>query len=784
MRNFGLILIVLLLSTTTTFAQTGTIKGQVTDAVTGEALPGVNISIQNDQTGTSTNAAGEFELPGVSVGENTLTVSYVGYRTIKQVLRVDNDQVTESNIQLSPTDSKLGEITVVGQKRQISTATKTLTPLEDLPIAVQIVGQNLIENQQIIDLRDAIKNVSGLTSTGTYNGGYLYLNSRGFNLNNWSNFRRNGMFIWNMGHHYADYIEQVEVLKGPTAIIGGDVAPGGILNFSTKKPLNYDYKKFELKLGQYSLFRPSLDLSGPINERATLLYRVNASYEKSDSFRDQVNNQTVVFAPSITWKITPDLNWNIEGTYKFDERVGDPGLISPDGTFEGLKQIDNSTFLGEPTGTYTFEDQSLFSNIEYNLSEQFTLKNTTYYARTERTPYNIYLNGNSADAQGNVSRRQYFFNQWFDGWGTTFDIIGEIKTGPVQHTLLAGIDYMYNEFRFTQHVSGTLENDINIFDPRYGQSEMTADPMNWAPFKNFRQRFGIYVQDQFRFLEDRLHVLIGARYNVTTQGQKFVEGDAEDTDFTDRPINPRFGIVYKPQRWLSLFGSYTESFEMNGRDWIDPSINVEPTFGKQYEIGAKAGLLNERLGVTLSFFDLNKENVYGWIETDTEPNFDVLAFNADWGYATYSGALHQSRGIELDVNGNITPQLFLNASGAYIIAEVLEDPAYETGNLLEGNPKESGSLWLNYRFDQLFSGLEVGYGIFYKGSFYNSIANDHAGQVEANYTMDASFSYSFKNIKTQLNITNLTDRVTYLGGFGQYEPQWPRRAVLSISATF
>ena len=295
---------------------------------------------------------------------------------------------------------------------------------------------------------------------------------------------------------------------------------------------------------------------------------------------------------------------------------------------------------------------------------------------------------------------------------------------------------------------------------------------------------GIYVQDQFRLLDDQLHVLVGARYNVTTQGRKVIEGDGEDTDFTNNPINPRFGVVYKPQEWLSMFGSYTESFEMNGRDWIDPAISVEPTFGKQYEVGVKAGLLDQRLGVTISLFDLNKENVYGWLVTNTEPSFDYVGFNADWGYATYSGAVHQSQGIELDINGRITQQLFVNASGAYIIAEVLEDPAFETGNLLGGNPKESGSLWVNYKFNDLLDGLELGYGLFYKGSFYNSMANDAAGQVEASHTMDASIAYSFKNLKAQLNVTNLTDQVTYLGGFGQYEPQWTRRAVFSISATF
>jgi iron complex outermembrane receptor protein len=134
-------------------------------------------------------------------------------------------------------------------------------------MSVQVIGQDILQQQQAIDMKDVVKNVSGINQTGSYNGGYQFFNSRGFDMNNWTNFRRNGTLLWNMGNHFADFYESIEFLKGPAAILYGDVAPGGIINFVTKKPLAYDYRRFELKVGQYGLLRPTFDLSGSLNEK-------------------------------------------------------------------------------------------------------------------------------------------------------------------------------------------------------------------------------------------------------------------------------------------------------------------------------------------------------------------------------------------------------------------------------------------------------------------------------------------------------------------------------------
>lgn len=687
-----------------------------------------------------------------------------------------------SNFAQSDTEQEAIEVIhITGQQRKVQSITKTDTALEDLPISIQIVDSELMQQQAVITAEDALKNVSGLTNTGSYNGGYMYYNSRGFNLNNWSNFRRNGQMIWNMGHHFADNIEQIEVLKGPASVLYGDIAPGGVLNFVTKKPRTEAFTDIELKLGQYGLIRPSIDTGGAFNDNKSMLYRVNASYERSDSFRDYVEHETVMLAPSFRLQLSDKLRWDTELTYKKDERVTDPGLVSPDGSFAGLAQLPHSRFLGEPDSFYNFDDSSLFSTLTYELSDIWTLRHTAYLTDTNREVRNIYFAGD-VDSQGKVSRSQYDFEQFFEGWGTAFDAIAVFNTGNIEHQVLLGADYSYNRTDFTNGIDRLLENDISVFTPEYGASTLLNDPKNYSGVGFYYRRSGLYLQDQLSLFDDQLKLLLGVRYNRSANGNEYFDDALRPDDYytpTESFTSPRVGLVYQPMHWLSAYISYTESQEINGLDWIDPSIQIKPTDAEQIEAGLKFSLMDGRLGITSSVFEINKRNVYGWFDAVTEPTIPYISWDQDGAWATYQGGHHQSRGIEFDINGKITEQLFVNATYAHIDAKIIDDPTAASGNMLEGNARNSGSIWLNYQFGQQLDGLAIGAGVFFKGAFYLSNANNPQEKVDSQQTLDLALSYEFGKHKVQLNVSNLTDERNYRGSFGVYEPQWPRRVILS-----
>jgi iron complex outermembrane receptor protein len=303
----------------------GTIGGTVRSA-DGQPAPFVSVALKDTGTGTTTDERGRYRLTGLAAGSYTLVVQGIGYAPQEQAVEVAEGAPTTADVTLPQSTRELGEVQVLGQKRRTASATRTNQELLDIPMSIQVIGQDVVQQQNAFDLATLTRNISGVNLKGTYAGGdtYQFFNARGFDLNNWQNYRRNGLMVWNMGTHFNDNIEAVEFLKGPAAILFGDVAPGGVMNFVTKKPLNYDYRRLELKVGQYGLLRPTLDVSGPLNEKRTLLYRVNTTYQQSNSFRDEVSSNALMLAPSLTWNVTPRLSWT--GRVRVQEN---PGLGRP-----------------------------------------------------------------------------------------------------------------------------------------------------------------------------------------------------------------------------------------------------------------------------------------------------------------------------------------------------------------------------------------------------------------------------------------------------------------------
>lgn len=768
------------------YSQTGNLNGLVQTSDNQPAMF-VTIRLVSYPLGTTTDENGRYIFKNVPLGSQKFIFSSVGFQSSEKEINILSGE-NKFDLQLDFDSKELGAVEVLGQKRRTSSATKTDIELIDIPMSIQVVGQELILSQAIIDMKDVVKNVSGVNQTGSYNGGYQYFNSRGFDMNNWTNFRRNGTLLWNMGNHFADFYESIEFLKGPSSILYGDVAPGGIMNFVTKKPLTYNYGRFDLKVGQYGLFRPSLDLGGPLNKKGNLLYRLNATYEQSNSFRNLVENQTVMFAPAMTWRISPETTWTLEGTYKNEERIGDPGLVSPDGTFEGLKRISERTFLGEPEGTYNYNNSSYFSTFTHYFGKNWKFQNLTSFNKTIRTPQNIYVN-NDADENGNVTRYQYFFKQSFDTWTTVFDLSGEFATGGIIHKTLIGVDFVDDRIRGLGFLEEPIPGTINLFNPVQGQAELAPLIEERDNFGSYYTRVGVYAQDQMSLFQNRLQVLLGLRYNYYENGFRYDNPEDQPSDekpVVERPLIPRFGVVYKPAERLSVYGSYSESFEVNGFDWIRLDFMVPPTFGKQAEVGVKGDFFDQKLGVTLAAFNINKENVYGWGYSETEPtDFEFVSWTPEYGgYFTYLAPKHRSRGFELDINGKLFDNLKLIGSASYIHTEVVEDPAFESGNWLVNQPRIMFNIWGDYKFKGALKNFDLGYGVFYKGMFYASLDNDPDGKVPANYTMDVAAGYNFGKFRTQLNVTNLTNRINYLGSFGTWEPQWTRRAILSLSYRF
>lgn len=783
------LLIVWLFSIQCLQAQTpkGTITGKIIDE-NGIAMPYVTLFLDGTPWGTVTNEQGIYLLK-VPVGTYKVIGKFLGYTDYAADVSIAEDRIATLDIKMTENLGELGEIVVSGVKVKSATATRILMEIQDIPQSIVVLGQKTIEQQAAFDLTTITRNMSGINFTGNYSGAgsYQFFNARGFDLVNSQNFRWNGMMIWNLGNNYADNIEQVEFLKGPSSILFGDVAPGGVMNFSTKKPLADFYLKTELRLGEWNLFRPAMDVSGPITKSKNVRYRLNTSYEKSNSFRDFVTSERFMIAPALTWDITPKLSFNTEAVIKRSSATDDAGLVSPDGTVEGLDQLAPSLYLGEPSMKYEYEDNNYFANLTYQISQNWRIRAVGFYGYTENKPLGLWFDPPNTD--GDFVRNQYGYHQWLKNNSLSADASGTFYTGSVKHNILIGSEYQSTHFRYTNegYLSEFGVNNIN--NPVYGVTPVVEPGKEmYLPFISRIRRYGIYFQDQVMLMQEKLHVLIGFRYGNTQQGNDYLENELQGTDYegyTDdlvdgNVLSPRIGLVYKPMTWASIYGSYSQGYEINSPDLFAlnyAEFSTPPaTTSSQFEFGTKANLFKEKLGLTLSLFQIDKKDPYGFVYLDPiNPNFDE--------YNVYYDGHHRSQGIEIDMDGKIIPQLSLTMGAAYTRTKVVEDPGYPSGNQLPNAPKFTGNVWLNYEPTDKLKGFSAGFGAFFKDKFFSGINNDRDLEIPASYTMDVALGYKYKQFGVQLNVSNLTNQVNYSNPwiFNLFEVRPLRRAVVTLT---
>lgn len=770
--------------------QKGTITGSVQDK-NGLPLSYVLVLLEGTSFGTDTNEEGEFILKAPT-GNYTLVLKYIGYKENKLAITINESKNSEIKVVLEDENNELGAVEVTGVKVKSSSATRTVMEILDVPQAIVVLGQKTIDQQGAFDLTTIVRNMSGVNFNGNYSGAgsYQFFNARGFDLSNSQNYRWNGMMIWNLGNNYSDNIEQVEFLKGPTSILFGDVAPGGIMNFVTKKPLADFTVDFDLKLGQWNLVRPALDISGPLTKNKNLRYRLNTSYEESNSFRKNVAYDRLVFAPTIAWDISSKLSLNVEAVFKKATSTDDPGLVSPDGTIAGLNTLDPSLYLSETSHKYTFNDQSYFATLTYHLAKNWRVRAVGFAGNTMNRPFGIWPD--QPDSLGNFARNEYGYHQKLNNHSSSIDIYGSFYTGFVKHNLLLGAEFQATKYRYTNEGYLSPFDTTNISNPN-STSAATVSPLDspYLPFESQIQRTGFYFQDQIMFFNEKLHLLLGVRAGQTKQGNHYFQDELAGTGYegyTDdivkiNVVTPRVGLVYKPKRNMTIYGSYSQGYEINSPDifaqnYLDFST-PPATSSDQVELGAKMNLLKDKLGLSLSVFRINKKNPYGYVYLDPEnPNYDE--------YNVYYDGHHRSQGIELDLDGKICKTLSVTAGFAFTDATIINDPGYASGNKLPNAPKYNGNVWLNYEPMKKLKGFTLGSGVYYKDKFFSGIDNNPDLEIPASYTVDVAVGYKYKQFGAQINVTNITNQINYANPwvFNLFEVRPLRRTVLTLTYNF
>ena len=635
---------------------------------------------------------------------------------------------------------------------EANTGTLTPTPILEIPQSVQVIPRQVLEDQQAIDLDDALRNLSGVSVNSTEGRGFQ-VSLRGFDG---VPVFRDGFRLYSpndngdaAGQSFPEIanIERIEVLRGPASALFGQVDPGGAINIVSKRPLDEPFAEVELQIGNDGLVRPRIDVSGPLTADGQLLYRLNAVYLSNEGFRDfDETVERFFISPALTWRMSDRTDLNLQLEYLNDSRPYDPGLVA---FGDGVAAIPRDRILGESDDAVAGEYLSAGYTLEHRFSDNWTLRNAFRYIRdtddisaTLSFPFIGGLNETTGDLN-RVFAEQEVVNETY---ALQTNVVGEFATGAIEHTLLFGVDFAWYELQSDSFTDFSVRVPINIFDPAYdvvNRPDRRDAPLTGETIDTDSLR--VYLQDQIELL-DGLILVAGLSYETVEQTTTSFPDETESS-LDEDAVTPRIGLVYQPLENVSLYANYSRSFLPNAAITIagDP---LEPEEGEGFEVGLKTEWFDRRLLATLAYFNLTKQNVA--TPDPLDPRFAIATGE------------QQSQGIELDVIGEILPGWNIIASYSYIDAEVTEDNRFETGNRLPGVPEHSASLWTTYEIQSGdLEGLGVGLGFNWVGDRQGDLANSF--ELDSYFLTNAAISYQRDNWRLALNFENLFD-VDYIAG--------------------
>ncbi|WP_248277149.1 TonB-dependent siderophore receptor [Brasilonema octagenarum] len=666
------------------------------------------------------------------------------------------------------------ELVVTGQQdsyrvSDTTTATRTDTNPRDIPQSIQAIPQTIIKDQQITRIGDATRNVSGVTQQGGYAGGSDNFNIRGFTT--YDNLR-NGFAVQSDLVNPTN-IERIEVLKGPASVLYGQFEPGGVVNYITKQPLSEPYYSAEFTAGSFSTYRPSIDISGPLNSDKTLLYRLNTAYENFGSFIDFNHQETFAIAPAFTYKIGDATTLTLEYEFLKVDRTFYRGLTADPIVFKAPV----NRFLGEPDDRYSKETNSVFLNVNHRFSKNIQFR-SGFSLTVSNSEESAFQPDSIVDGR-TVQRRFGAGPEYYQNYSLQNDLITNFNTGSIQHQLLVGLEWNkyirgYDYLRST----ASLTPSIDLFNPVYGASRPPEFDEAAERDRYDRNTIAIYLQDQVTLLPN-LKLLVGGRYDFIHRKNRVQQLDSLGRDpiddatvdrLYDEAFSPRVGIVYQPIEPISIYASYTRSFNPSSSRTVDRT-QLPPERGTQYEVGVKAELIKDRLSATFAAYDITKENV---VTTDPTPG------NSDFSIA--AGEV-KSRGLEFDISGQILPGWNVIASAFINDAFVSKDNNLPVGDSLVNAPGSGASLWTTYEIqDGNWKGLGFGGGLFYTGDREAELPNTF--KIPSYVRADATIFYKRDNWRVALNFKNLFD-TRYYDSQGYYLlPGAPLTVLGTISVQF
>ncbi|MGL2966223.1 TonB-dependent siderophore receptor [Flavobacterium sp. XGLA_31] len=666
----------------------------------------------------------------------------------------------------------LKEVIIISQQQKtiVKSGKANIKPL-DLPQASMVIGKETIKQQQVLRLSEALKNANGIYVSGASNASgnnQEELGSRGFTFSGGNTFK-NGVRINGSIIPEASSLESIEILKGSSALLYGNVAPGGILNLITKKPRFDHGGELNFRATEYNFFKPTVDVFGAVNNSNTVAYRFISSYEQGNSFRDDVQTKRIYFNTSFLLDISAKTSVLIEADYTKDNRTPDFGLATID---YKVIELPRNSFLGFNWGKFDSEQVGFTTTINHDLNKNWQLKGLfSYQGYSTNLLSSLRPNAtNLVQANGDWTRGVQKTDTEQDYSMVEADINGTFNTGKIKHTLLFGADADQSNTSTLAYKNITYYDKINIYNPTvildknsiYANTVIPAMDKNTNALANIR-RVGVYFQDLIE-LTKKVKVLAGLRYSYlenTTNTFTYSTGDNLETKTHDNIVSPKLGIVFQPTKTNSIFASYSDSFVLNTGTDINLKALPHSTIN-QYEIGVKNEFLKGHLVANLTTYLIDYSNL---AQTDFSNG------NTNTNIKELAGA-YQSKGLEVDITSQ-HKGLKLIAGYSFNETKYTKSNIYDSGTHLRFSPKHTANASAFYTFETTkCKGLEIGLQSTYIGERLGgrlkpnnaSTAAELARKpipVDGFLQLDASVGYTIKNFTIRTKLSNLGNVVSY-----------------------
>jgi catecholate siderophore receptor len=749
-----------------------TLEGHVLDPMQGViANARLTATGAGQATGISavTDATGAFTLT-LPAGRYTLEVSAAGFSDVSQALTVEPSANAPLKVVLPI--AGVQEIVNVNaaapggyQVPAIASATKTATPLRDIPQSVTIVTRDLMKDQMMMSIGDVLRYVPGVSvHQGENNRDQVIIRGNSSSADFFVNGVRDDV------QYYRDLynLDRVEALKGPNALIFGRGGAGGVVNRVTKEAGFQAAREFSLQGGMFDNRRGTLDIDQPLNGKVAL--RLNGVYENSDSFRNYVGLERYGVTPAVTVNASDRTKLTFRYEYLNDTRVADRGITSYKGA---PADVDISTYYGNPSLSSVRADVNIGSATVEHRFNGFTLRNNTSIANYDRGYQNFVPGAVTTDkslvaltAYNNATDRTNVFNQ------TDLTMTG--STGRFRHTVLAGTEFgrqLTDNFRNTGYFNNTTTSILVPYsNPTISTPVTFRQSATDADNHLVTNVAAAYVQDQVE-LSSHVQALAGVRFD---RFDLSYHDNRSDTTLgrPDNLVSPRAGLVYKPMVAVSIYTSYSVSYLPSSGDQFSSltviTEQLKPEQFTNYEVGAKWDA-RPGLSLTTALYRLDRTNT-----RSTDPNDPTRIIQT---------GSQRTTGYEVGANGRVTSLWSIAGGYAFQDAHVTSATASAPLGAIAGQvPRHTFSLWNNYR---VAPRLGAALGVLYRSDMFAAI--DNTVTLPSYTRADAAAFYTITSqLRLQVNVENLFNARYYLNADSNtnISPGFPRALRVGLTATF